>query len=134
MNNTNERNHLLDFQPTSFTGTIVLSDDQITEYPFVTKHGEAGFYKLIRTLFETETHEIEQIDCCKLNVAQNIQDAWFAYGEQNNIDPTSLAMNICICGPKALKELPNNTVEIQNGCLTFKSKESEVETNDTETV
>lgn len=115
--------NLSDICPAQFAGTIVLSAKQIAENPFITKDGKAGFYNLIRRIFESHTHKVDEIDCCHINIAKNIQDSWFAYSKANGVDGTALAMQLCICGPKALEELPDNTVETQEGCLTFKQKE-----------
>lgn len=91
-----------------------------------TQNRIAQAMELNKSVYVWEDNKLKPYVDNQLNVAQNIQDAWFSYGEQNNINPTSLAMNICICGPKALKELPNNTVELQEGCLTFKMKHKNI--------
>lgn len=97
-----------------------LTNEQIKNNPFVDVNKHPAFYKLIKKLYKTETHEVSQIDCTKINVAKNIQKEWFDYAEKHNIDKTDLAMGICFSGPKALDTLPDNTVEILDGCLTYK--------------
>lgn len=119
---TSKPNRPLGFCPTKLECMLVLSNEQITSHPFITKDGQAGFYKFIRSLFDTELYEVDEIDCRHINVAKNIQESWFKYGEENSIDASALAMQICMCGPKALEELPDNTVEIQENCFTFKAK------------
>lgn len=98
-----------------------LTTEQINENPFITTDGKAAFYNLVRELFKTDTQEVDVIDCTKINVSKNIMDSWYDYAEKYNLDKTDLTMGICMMGPKAKDDLDDNTIEIQDGCFTFKN-------------
>lgn len=101
---------------------IKLTPEEIQNNPFLTKEGKAGFYRFIRKKFETAEQEVDCIDCRKINVAENIQLAWYDYARANNIDKTELTMLLAIHGPKAFDSLPDNTVEIEDDCFTLIDK------------
>ena len=98
---------------------IIVSDEAIKENPFITKDGEALFYRYVCDLFGVSYDNIKSIDCCKVNVASNIQDAWYNYANENNMDSVGLTMMLAISGPKALKELDDNTIELEEGAIEY---------------
>lgn len=99
--------------------TITLTNEQIEKNPFVTKDKELAFYNLIEKLCEKTNHKITRIDCTKINVAKNIQDSWYTYAKNNNIDTKALTMSLAFAGPKALYRIPENTVEILDECIRY---------------
>lgn len=104
------------------TQNIILTDEQITKNPFITENQESAFYNLIRQLCAKENKTIKSIDCTKINIARNIQNAWYDYAKAHNIDTTSLSMSLLFAGPKALERIPDNTVEILDDCITYEDR------------
>lgn len=108
---------------------ILLTPEEIAENPFASKDGRAMFYHFIektlknvnKTVAEDET-PIENMDCKYINVAKNIQAAWYDYAKEHNIDQTALSMQICFCGPKALDEIPDNQIQILENYITYESE------------
>ena len=105
-----------------FAGIVTLTEEQVRENPFLSEDGEGMFYRLIREMFESGKYEVDTIDCTKMEVAGNLMDSWFAYGKEHGVDCVELAMSIGSYGPKACSSFPENAVEIQEGCLTFKER------------
>ncbi len=92
---------------------ITLTDEEINSFPIFD-----GFYSMIgRKLGHTET-SATKYNCTKICIAQNIQDKCFEYYEQLGNDSTSIAMNLCMGGPKVDKALKANQVSIEAGYIT----------------
>ena len=98
---------------------ITMTTDEIKENPYVDKDGGAAFYRFIASKFTDSYDKIKKIDCTKVNVAENIRDAWFDYGEGNGISGTNLAMLILLNGPKALASVPTNCVELEAEAIEY---------------
>ncbi len=107
-------------------GTFLMTDDEIKTCPFITKEKRAGFYNFLREKFATPTHVVDTIDCRKLLVSDNIQAAWYDYIRKHNIPEADVTMLLLMNGPKTESTLPDNTVEIQEGCFTYAPRTAEV--------
>lgn len=103
------------------SGIAELTDKEIAEHPFTDASGKALFYPFLYDQFAGGLDRIESIDCRKFCIAQNIQDSWYRYAEEHNMDTTSLTMALAMCGPKVNKNLPDNTIEFEPGWLTPKT-------------
>lgn len=101
------------------TQIIKLNDAQVTENPFITHDGKSAFYNLIEQLCAKENKTVKSIDCTKINIAQNIQTSWYDYAKAHNIDTTDLTISLLFAGPKALENIPDNTVEVLDNCITY---------------
>ena len=86
-----------------------------------------GLYDAVAKEMGYLTPDKLQYDCCKINVAKNIQDGFYDYYCEAAMkeDPTASEMEIrmgitCILvvsGPKVNKELANNEVEVFEGFI-----------------
>jgi len=92
---------------------ITLTEEEINSFPIF-----HGFYSMIgRRLGHAETSNTGY-NCTKICIAQNIQDKCFEYYEQLGNDSTSIAMNLCMAGPKVDQALKDNQVSIEAGYIT----------------
>lgn len=57
-------------------------------------------------------------DCTKVNVSKDIMDAIFSYYKKHGLDEGSLSMTWVCYGPKAVDELGESTVELEEGWYT----------------
>lgn len=96
---------------------IHLSDEEILEHPFISKDGEASFYRYITEGFGVKWGETD-IDCRLIDVSPDIQDTWYSYAKENAISTLSLTMTLAMSGPKALSELPKQTIRVFEGCFS----------------
>lgn len=85
--------------------------------------GLAEFYEAVATeMGYNDTSEIKY-DCRKINVAENIQDGFFAYYKEAYPDLSESDLNIRVgmllvrSGPKVDKTLKANEVEIFDGFI-----------------
>lgn len=114
-----------------------LTDQEIKEHPFINAKGEASFYRFVIEHFCHYSYdEITSCDCTKIDVAQNIQNAWFEaeeerikneYRKKYNREPsedaikdgkTQFVMFLAMSGPKAMPELPDNTIRFSEDFVT----------------
>lgn len=82
--------------------------------------GLGEFYKNVATeLGHTET-ETTMYDCREINVANNIQEAWFEYYLETNPNATKsdVAMLLLMSGAKVDENLADNEVEVFEGFIT----------------
>lgn len=107
---------------------ILLSESEIKNNPYADKEKNAVFFQYISKLIQTANKTLSDtedntpkptIKCTKINVAENIQQSWYNYANDNGIDKNALTMSLAFCGPKALSEIPNNQVQILEGCLSY---------------
>lgn len=56
-------------------------------------------------------------DCTKIEVSTNIMDKIFNRMERDGYSPETRAMLWCCYGPKENKNLPDNTVDVQEGFI-----------------
>lgn len=101
---------------------ITMTPEEIKENPFISKDGKLLFYRFVAKEF-CGFDNLKNLNCCKINVAKNIQDAWFDYVKENWEDPekasTGLAIELAISGPKALGHIPDNCVELEAEALEW---------------
>ena len=97
---------------------MVMSNKEIVSNPFVDKEGKSLFYRFVAEKF-APYDDIKSIDCRKINVAKDIQAAWYNYASDNGISASDLSMTILFSGPKALPELPDSTVELEDGAIEW---------------
>ena len=65
-------------------------------------------------------------DCTKIDVATNIYDNIMAYYDyEKDVPDYERAMIWCCYGPKAIKELSDDTVRIEDGFITVKNEVNE---------
>lgn len=114
---------------------ILLSDEEIKEYPFVNAERNASFYSYIMKLIENANELLSgkpvsdkptfpgKMDCTKINTAKNIQASWYEYAKEHGINQTSLTMTIAMAGPKSLEEIPCNQIQILSECLKYETNE-----------
>lgn len=98
---------------------IRLTDEEVKSNPFMTKEGKAPFYRLVCEKIGLDFDNIKSLDCTKINVARNIQDAWYDYAKENDITTFDLTMCLAMSGPKAPEELEENTVELEDGVIEW---------------
>jgi hypothetical protein len=115
-----------------------LTDKEITDHPFINEKGEAAFYRFVVEHFCHHNYdEITSCDCTKIDIAQNIQDSWFNAEEKRitkeyfaqygrNPDETTLkdgrtqfVMFLAMSGPKAMPDLPDNTIRFSEDFITI---------------
>lgn len=99
--------------------TLNMMESEIEENPFVTTDGKAAFYKFICKAIGLDYENIKSIDCRKVNVAFNIQECWYRYAKENNIPTTDLSMLLLMSGPKAMENIKDNTVELEDGAIEY---------------
>lgn len=98
---------------------IRMTDEQIKENPFITAEGRTPFYSFIGEKFAGSYDDVKSIDCRKVNVARNIQNSWFEYAKENGITVEDLNMMLLFSGPKALDEIPDNLVELEENAIEY---------------
>lgn len=96
---------------------ITLTPEQVKAHPFVTnkddKNTTINFYNFLWKLERIPDNAT--IRCTHVNVAPNIQQSWFDYvKEQEMMTPAELSMLLLMHGPKAIDNLADNTVELQD--------------------
>lgn len=97
---------------------VTMTPEEIKENPFIDADGSPRFYRFIAEGFGG-FDKMRSIDCCKVNVAKNIEGAWFEYAKENGIEPYQLSMMLLMSGPKALEEIPENCVELEAEALEW---------------
>ena len=121
-----------------FCYLYTLTDDEIKDHPFISEKGDAAFYRFVIDHFCNQNYdEIQSCDCTKIDVAKNIQDYWFKaeeerstndfinkYGRQPdeqtiNENRTQFVMFLAMSGPKAMDDLPNNTIRFSEDFITL---------------
>ena len=100
---------------------ITLDENQIQTIPFASADGDAAFYQFLFTEITGKPwDECNDMDCSRINIAENIQTSWFRQyreiSDKSNLDAdTALAMFLVMYGPKVDKKLKDNTVELLDG-------------------
>lgn len=54
----------------------------------------------------------QKYDCRNIEVAKNIQDAWFEYYSELGCESCEVAMLLLMSGPKVNEELQDNEIEV----------------------
>lgn len=81
--------------------------------------GLGEFYKNVATLLGHTETETTMYDCREINVANNIQEAWFEYYRtEHNAEDYEIAMILLCNGAKVDENLADNEVEVFDGFIT----------------
>lgn len=94
---------------------FTLTEEEINSNPIF-----HGFYSMIGRKLGYVENSDTAYDCSKICIAQNIQDKCYEYYEKLGNDSTSIAMHLCLSGPKVEKTLKDNQVSIEAGYITEK--------------
>lgn len=98
--------------------TIEMTNEEIKANPFFNVDSTQDFYHFIGEKF-APYDEIKSIDCTKINVAKNIEESWYEYGEEKGIPYWEVGMLLVMSGPKALDHLMPNIVELEDGAIEY---------------
>lgn len=117
--------------------TYKMTDEEIKDHPYIGKDGEAAFYRFIlKKACGVDYDEISSCSCSEIDVAKNIQDHWFNSEHERIINEhiakhgyepsegtmkeaqTQFAMLLALNGPKAMEDLPDNTVRFSETFIT----------------
>lgn len=98
---------------------IGLTYEEVKSNPFMTKEGKAPFYRLVCEKIGLDYDDIKCLDCTKINIARNIQDAWYDYANESDINNRDLTMCLLMSGPKTSAELKDNCVELEEGVIEW---------------
>ena len=94
-----------------------MSKIKLTQEQF--KTDLVSFYRNVAMELGYEETESTKYDCREINVASNIQDAWFEYYKETyKAETWEVAMLLACSGAKVDKELSDNEVEIFDGFIT----------------
>lgn len=118
--------------------TYTMTDEEIENHPYIGKSGEAAFYRyILEKACGVSYDEIDHCSCSEIDVAKNIQDNWFKNEEKRIIDEhtakygcepneyamkeaqTQFAMLLALNGPKAMDDLPDNTIRFSDDFITY---------------
>lgn len=101
---------------------FVMTDKEVEENMFVNKDRSPAFYEFISKRFANGYDNIINIDCTKVLVATNITETWFQKIPEilPQFGKNDVAMALLMSGPKSCDDIPNNTVILEEGCLTVK--------------
>lgn len=105
---------------------ITLTPEQIKEYPFLRKKGNTEIPTLFYDFIAKHEHipDNATIRCTHVNVAENIQSAWYDYvREQELMSEYDFTMVLLMNGPKAVDYLDDNTVELQDDWYVIREDE-----------
>lgn len=89
-----------------------LSDEEVRENPFINTKGKAAFYNFIADILDKKDCNM---DCTKIDVADNISESWFNYVKENGIDEEGYLMLVLDRGPKTDSKLGHNEICIHDG-------------------
>ena len=110
-----------DLQPVS--RKYRMTDKQIAEHPFVKDGLPAFYYFVTRCLGHNPEADDIRFDCRKITIAKNIQDYWMDNLPQG-VSRTSLAMGLCMSGPKVNDKLEDNEIEVEEGFIEYEESNS----------
>lgn len=100
---------------------ITLTSEQVKEHPIITKKGNPDslihFYDFIAKYEHIPDNAM--IRCTHINIAENIQKAWYDYVREHDLmSDSNFTMLLLMNGPKAVNYLKDNTVELQDDWYT----------------
>ena len=101
---------------------VKMTEAEVNCFPFVFAKADpdAGnrksFYGALIEAISLKSGEM--IDCRKMQISKNIQDAWFSYTRSYGVEDFALAMELACSGPKVDASLPDGTVVLEEGCVT----------------
>ena len=108
---------------------LTLTPEQMNENGFFKKDEDNvpfasnKFFKLItHEVSGRDFSEVEQIDCTKIKIANDIQESWFQEGKDNGHEMTNMIGFLLMYGPAVKQELKEHQVEVENGAITFIEK------------
>lgn len=100
----------------------VMNQEEVKAHPLCFASGDPesqrsdSFYGWL--LKATGLSANEQFDCRYIDVATDIEDAWFEYAERFGIRPYEMAMQCALMGPKRDSSLAAGTVVIYAGGIS----------------
>lgn len=94
-----------------------LSDECIKEHPLILlkEDTRTSFYMWLRE--NMNISDDYKIDCTKIHIAKNIQDAWIDCASKAGIDNVSINMTLLSYAPRVDEELNNNEICIYDNFL-----------------
>ena len=101
--------------------TYVMTDEEVMAHPFIAPNdGTPGFYKYFAQQLGYDWEHVTSVDCTKICVAPNIQEAWYEAAKQQGIDTTDFTMCLAIQGPKCPNK-ESSGYELGHGEVTMES-------------
>lgn len=100
-----------------------MTSEQIAEHPFVKDGLPAFYYFVSRCLKHNPEADNIRFDCCKITIAKNIQDYWMD-NLPEGVSRTSMAMGLCMSGPKVDDKLEYNEIEVEEGFIEYEESNS----------
>lgn len=79
--------------------------------------GIVDLYNAVAIVSGYKVTEDTRFDCRKINCSKHIQNNIFEYYKSKGMEATSIGMNWCCFGPKALDELDTYDVEFEDGFM-----------------
>lgn len=99
--------------------TIIITDDEMKQHPYIDENRKCNFYRFVAERFGGFDN-LKSIDCTKINVAKNIQTSWYEAIRSNPImNESDLTMHLLLSGPKVNESLPDNTIELEEGAISY---------------
>lgn len=86
-----------------------LTDEEVKSHPLCSAEDGRGFYDFIMKELGIED---KRVDCRHIDVAKNIQDAWYDYASSKGWDSVTFTMTLALVGPKVNDALFYNEVSI----------------------
>lgn len=86
-----------------------LEQSEIESHPLITRNDSIqSFYSWLRE--QLAVSEDDKIDCTKIRVAKNIEDAWVKHAEEEGMDNISIGMTLLNYAPRVDETLSDNEV------------------------
>ena len=89
--------------------------------------GIVALYDKVAEMMGYENTDNLNYDCKEISVASNIADNVFAYYREQGASREEIGMSWVCFGPKAVDTLPDDTVEVEDGFITVKEAEVDVQ-------
>ena len=101
---------------------FIMTDDEILNNLYINERRSPAFYQFIAERFAGGYDNVVSLACSKVDVAVNIMDTWLSEIPRRipGVQPSDVSMDILFRGPKADKDVPNNTVILTEGCFKVK--------------
>lgn len=108
--------------------TLKLTKEEVKKNLFMSNNDKTSFYNLLYKFLEQDGAKVKTLDCTKLLVSTNIEETWFHdIPEKTGQDAAQVATALLLYGPKKDDSLPDNTVVIKDGCITYEEENEDDE-------
>lgn len=102
---------------------ITLTPEQVKAHPLIRKKGNKDIPILFYDFLAEHEHipDNTMIQCTHVNIAKNIQDAWYNYVQEQKLMSEYEFTNVLLWkGPKAVDYLDDNTVKLKDDWYIMK--------------